>query len=50
MNMKYLKKLSGSILDEHNVFVEFLLAWIAGILTLFLVIWAVTTIASALGG
>jgi hypothetical protein len=31
---KYLRELSIDILDEHNVFVEFTLVWIAGMLTL----------------
>ena len=32
--MKYIKELVTNILDEHNVFVELLLFWIAGMLTL----------------
>lgn len=31
---KYLKRLSGEILDDRNLFVELLLSWIAGMLTL----------------
>lgn len=31
---KYLRKLSESILDEHNLFVELLLLWTAGMVTL----------------
>lgn len=34
---KYLKKLSDDILDEHNTFVELLLAWIAAMLTLLVI-------------
>lgn len=34
---KYLNKLSKDILDDRNTYVEFLLAWIAAMLT-FLVI------------
>jgi len=38
--MKYLRKLLAAINDDRNVFVEFLLAWIAVALTA-LVIFAV---------
>ena len=38
-NMKnYLKNLADSIMDEHNVFVELTLVWIAGMLTLLVVL------------
>lgn len=30
---KYLRRISGEILDEHNLLVEFLLMWIAACLT-----------------
>jgi len=30
----YLKKLTEEILDEHNLFVELTLVWIAGMLTI----------------
>lgn len=36
-DVKYLRKLSKSILDDRNVFVEFLLAWIAACLTVLVV-------------
>jgi hypothetical protein len=29
---KYLRHLSDEILDDHNLFVEFLLMWIGGLL------------------
>ena len=38
---KYLKKLSDSILDEHNVFAELMLAWIAIMLTLLVILMIV---------
>ena len=34
---KYLRKLTESINDESNVFVEFLLVWIAGMLSLLVI-------------
>lgn len=39
-DMKYLRRLSNSVTDNRNVFVEFLLAWIAICLTA-LVIFAI---------
>ena len=35
---KYLKKLADSIMDEHNVFAELMLAWIAIMLTLLVIL------------
>ena len=40
--MRYLKELVIDIMDEHNVFVELLLFWIAGMLTL-LVFFSILT-------
>jgi len=34
---KYLRKLSGEMLDEHNLFVEFLLMWIAAALSILVI-------------
>ena len=41
---KYLSKLSDSISDEHNVFVELMLAWIAVVLTLLLVFAVISVV------
>jgi hypothetical protein len=43
---KYFSRLAKEILDDHNLFVEFLLMWIATCLT----VLAVATIVSAIGG